>query len=121
MIFHHQHDRFCWHIDNQFYCGDSFIVAPVLNPEGVRDVYLPQGEWVDFWTGKQIRGPVILKQVKSPLQRIPVYVIKDAEIRVYPEKVLCTDEMNLDRAVDLTFDDAYKGFSDSLLGKVAKL
>ena len=38
--------------------GDSFLVCPVLDPSGVRDVYLPKGSWVDFWNGETIDGPI---------------------------------------------------------------
>jgi alpha-D-xyloside xylohydrolase len=121
MIFHHQDDPFCWHIDDQFYCGDSLLIAPVLNSKGIRDVYLPQGKWIDLWTGEQIQGPVMLKKAASSIERIPVYAVKDAEIRVYPEKVLCTDAMDLNKAEKLIFDADYKGLTNSIVGKLTNL
>jgi alpha-D-xyloside xylohydrolase len=121
LVFHHEDDPFCWHIDDQFYCGDAFLVAPVLNSEGVRDVYLPKGEWVDFWSGEAIKGPKLLRAIKSPLTRIPVYAVKGARIRVYPEPVQCTDEMKPDRAVRLVFDKNYRGVSASVLGRTTGL
>ena len=121
LIFHHQDDPYCWQIDDQFYCGDALLVAPVANSEGVRNVYLPEGRWRDLWNGQIIEGPRMLKQVASPLERIPVYAVDGATIRVYPKVVQSTNEMDLTKAVPLTFDDSYRGLNDSVLGNVAKL
>jgi hypothetical protein len=38
-------DPLCWTIDDQFYCGEDLLVAPLFNAEGRRDVYLPAGRW----------------------------------------------------------------------------
>jgi len=121
MIFHHADDPAVWTIDDQYYFGDAFLVAPMTTPTGRRDVYLPEGDWVDFWTGQQVQGPVLLKDVKQPITRMPIYVVKGAKVRVYPELVQCTDDMDLKKAVTLTFDKTYKGFAKSVLGKVVKL
>ena len=80
LIFHHGDDPACWNIDDQYYYGESLLVAPVLNAEGVRDVYLPQGKWTDLWIGEVIEGPKLLKNVKSGLWQIPVYAKTGATI-----------------------------------------
>ncbi len=121
LIFHHQDDPYCWHIDDQFYCGDNLLIAPVLNSEGERDIYLPKGTWTDFWTGEIIEGPVQLKAVQSDLARIPVFAVTGSEIPVYPEVVQHTGEMNLDKVRNLVFDQDYAGFSQSFLGEIIKL
>jgi alpha-D-xyloside xylohydrolase len=121
LIFHHELDPFCWMVDDQFYCGDSILVAPVLDATGARRVYLPEGSWVDFWTGEVIQGPRLLDDVESPLARIPIYVAKDAKIPIYPEAVQCTDEMDLSRTQDLVFDCEYEGVSKSILGEIIGL
>lgn len=121
LIFHHLDDPFCWQVDDQFYCGDSLLIAPVLNSEGVRDVYLPEGRWTDFWTGETTKGPVLLKQVKSELPRIPVYAVTGSEIPIYPESVRHTGEMDLSKVRRLKFDAGYKGMPESVLGKLITL
>jgi alpha-D-xyloside xylohydrolase len=120
MIFHHQHDRLCWHTDDQYYFGDSLLVAPVLDKTCVRDVYLPEGAWVDFWSGETIEGAVMLKDVKVPLERIPVFARRDSAIRMYPHVVQSTSEMDMDKCVFLRFDGNYKGLGSSILGDVAQ-
>lgn len=118
MIFHHQDDPLCWHIDDQYYFGDSLLVAPVLNDEGVRDVYLPAGKWVDLWTGQRHQGPVLLRDVHSPLDRIPVYAVEGATIPIYPERVLSTDEMDLANTAALAIDGSFRGLPASALGRL---
>jgi len=118
LVFHHEDDPTCWHIDDQYYLGDAFLVAPILNDAGQRDVYLPEGEWIDFWSGECLDGNRWLRGVEAPLERMPVYVRWGARVPVYPEQVQCTDEMDLDKAILLVFDEGYQGFADSVLGTV---
>jgi alpha-D-xyloside xylohydrolase len=111
----------CWHVDDQYYFGDAFLVAPIMNDDGVRDVYLPAGKWIDFWTGEILEGSCWLKKIKMLLEHMPVYVRFGAQVPVYPYRVQCTDEMDLTKAVKLTFDDQYRGLRASILGTVANL
>ena len=50
-------DARCVGIDDEYMFGDALLVAPVLR-EGVseREVYLPGGEWRDFYTGARLPG-----------------------------------------------------------------
>ena len=121
LVMYDQDDPVCWNIDDQYYCGESLMVAPVLNSEGVRDVYLPSGQWTDFWNGENHEGGQWLKNVKMPLSRIPVYARAGASIRIYPSVVQSTDQMKLDKSVNLVFDDSYRGFKESLPGKIIDL
>lgn len=45
-------------VDDEYMFGSRLLVAPVLE-EGVtgRQVYLPKGNWNDYWTGEQTVGP----------------------------------------------------------------
>ena len=117
MMFHDPRDPFCWRIDDQFFCGEHLLVAPVMNAEGVRDVYLPAGRWVDVWTGDVVQGPQLQRDVAMPLSRLPVYAAFGASVPVYPEPVQCTDEMDWDKCQPLVFDRTYRGFPDSVLGR----
>lgn len=110
LIFHHPDDRLCWHLDDEYYFGDDFLVAPVMNSENRRDVYLPEGEWVNFFTGERMDGGRWLKSVEVPLEEMPVYVRKGAEIPVYTEEVDCTDEMDLSKSTLLRIDEGFSGY-----------
>ena len=121
LIFHHEDDPMCWHIDDQYYFGNAFLVAPMMNDDGVRDVYLPAGKWIDFWTGEVLEGNRWLKKIKMSLEHMPVYVKFGAQVQVYPHRVQCTDEMDLTKTVKVVFDDQYQGLRDSILGTVVSL
>jgi alpha-D-xyloside xylohydrolase len=121
LIFHHEDDPMCWHIDDQYYFGNAFLVAPIMNDDGVRDVYLPAGKWVDFWTGEALEGNCWLKDIKMSLEHMPIYAKFGAKVPVYPYSVQCTDEMDLTKAVKVAFDDQYQGLRNSILGTVVSL
>lgn len=61
------------HIEDQYLLGESLLVAPVLCPENERSVYLPRGDWYDFWTKKRLAGERWLRCV-APLERLPLFV-----------------------------------------------
>lgn len=60
-------------LEDQYLFGRDLLVAPVLE-EGVdgRDVYLPEGDWVDFWTGESYNGGTTITVESSP-GHIPVF------------------------------------------------
>jgi hypothetical protein len=45
---------------HEYYFGDEMLVAPVLQADGERSVYLPPGRWMDFFTGQPHRGGTTL-------------------------------------------------------------
>ena len=113
LIFHHPEDNNCWHIDDEYYFGDDFLVAPVMSSDNCRDIYLPEGEWVEFFTGDRLSvsdGGKWLKDIETPLDRMPVFVRKGAVIPVYPEDVDSTDDMDMSKVENIIIDDNFKGF-----------
>ena len=62
-------------------------MAPVLSPVTQRAVYLPEGEWVDYWSGKQLPGRQTMA-VDAPLDRLPLYVRSGAILPKIPEDVM---------------------------------
>lgn len=45
-------DMKCRQVLNEYMFGDSFLVSAFD-----RKTYLPEGEWIDYWTGKKHKGP----------------------------------------------------------------
>lgn len=121
MVFHHADDDLCWRIDDQYYFGDDFLVAPLFQAGGVRNIYLPAGDWINFWTGEHTTGPIWLKNVQSPLHQMPLFVRKGAQIEVYPDPVECTDQMQPGHETAITFDSGYRGIAHSVLGPLLQL
>jgi alpha-D-xyloside xylohydrolase len=113
LAFHHPNDKMCWHIHDQYYFGDDFLVTPVMNSENRRDIYLPEGKWVNFFTGKVYEGNQWLRNFECPLDEMPVWARYGAKVPFYTEAVSCTDEMDLKKANKITLDETFKG-----IGKV---
>ena len=109
LLLHHPDDRQVWHIDDEYYFGDELLVAPVMNSRGVRDIYLPEGSWVDLFTGERHTGGRWLKGVEVPLERMPVFIREGASIDLYPDEVQCTDQMDRTRSERLVIDAHFTG------------
>ena len=113
-------DATVWAVSDEYMLGESFLVCPVLDASGTRDVYLPEAKWVDFWSGRVVTGPERLKEVKSPLSRLPLYVRYGARIE-FAEPVQYTDLLVKARRFSIVFDDGYQGFEKSELKSVVNL
>jgi len=110
LLMYHPHDRQVWHIDDEYYFGSEFLVCPVMNSDGYRDIYLPEGDcWIDFFTGERFRGNQWMHHVFSPLDRMPVFVREGTRIKLYPDEVDSTDDMDMSRAVTIEITKDYKG------------
>ncbi len=66
-------DRETWNIDDEFIYGERILVAPVTNPTDRRDIYLPEGSWIDFWDGYRVNGGTKFEK-EAAEDLIPVYV-----------------------------------------------
>lgn len=75
-----------WQIADAYGFGPALWVAPVLE-QGARErrVYLPRGEWLDFWTGEPAVGGHDAI-TPAPLDRIPIWVRRGSLIVTYPSE-----------------------------------
>jgi alpha-D-xyloside xylohydrolase len=55
----------------------------MTDPSGERHVYLPDGRWVDWWTGAVVAGGGY-RRVTKPLEQIPLFVRYGAVIATTP-------------------------------------
>ncbi len=120
LLIHHPYDKQVWHIDDEYYFGSEFLVCPVMNATphsdqqsenavGVRDIYLPDGLWVNFFTGERLDGGRWYYDVEVPLDQMPVFVRPGAHIKIYPDDVDSTDDMDLTKAITIEITKDYKG------------
>ncbi len=72
LVLDYPEDAACHACDDEYLMGDSLLVAPLTAGESSRYVYLPQGEWFDFYTGERYEGGARYN-VMPPLDRIPVF------------------------------------------------
>jgi alpha-glucosidase (family GH31 glycosyl hydrolase) len=86
MWLHYPDDPRAVACDNQYLWGENILVAPVLE-KGVtsRKVYLPQGDWFDFWTGERITGGRDLSRAVD-LETMPLFVRAGAILALGPVK-----------------------------------
>ena len=96
------------------------MVAPVMNSENKRDVYVPEGEWVNLFSGELTQGNRWLNDFECPLDEMPVWVKKGAQISVYPHHVSNTDEIDLAKTKKLVFAETYTGIVNSILADLLK-
>jgi alpha-glucosidase (family GH31 glycosyl hydrolase) len=75
--------------------GESILVAPIMiSGSASRSVYLPSGEWIDFWTDTVYPGNQSVV-VSSPLERMPLFIRSGSIIPMQPV-MNYTDEYALD-------------------------
>jgi alpha-D-xyloside xylohydrolase len=72
-------DPAAWLADLEYRLGPDLLVAPMTDPTGTRRVYLPAGDWVDWWSGEVSAGPGYVT-VTQPLDRVPLFVRRHAVI-----------------------------------------
>jgi alpha-D-xyloside xylohydrolase len=77
LLVEYPEDRNVWHIDDQYLFGDSFLIAPVLEPLEItarRSLYLPAGIWYDYWTKEVIHSTGMWIEREVDLETMPIYV-----------------------------------------------
>ncbi len=72
LVWHFPEDAVTHDLDDQVMLGPDLLIAPLIDAAPGREVYLPQGEWVDLWTGETFAGPSRLYRATA-LHEIPVY------------------------------------------------
>lgn len=100
LFFSAPQDERSWRTSDAYMFGDAFWVAPMLVPTATeRRVWLPEGEWLDYWTGALLEGGAEVT-VDAPLERIPVFVKAGSIVPTYPPDVTTLGDGNADpRAV----------------------
>lgn len=84
LAMHYEKDTNTWECNDEYLVGESLLVAPITDQGArARAVYLPEGIWVDYWTGERIKGGKnILRDV--PLDMCPIYVKGNSLLPTWP-------------------------------------
>ncbi|MBQ9785133.1 MAG: glycoside hydrolase family 31 protein [Clostridia bacterium] len=75
-----QDDVNVYDIQDQYMFGDAFMIAPVLTDAYSRNIYLPEGEWVDLMTGEEYtvgKDGMWLNDYQVSLADLPVFYNKN--------------------------------------------
>ena len=62
--------------------GDAFLVAPIVTDKTTRDIYLPEGEWLDLNTGEKItvgKEGKTLTGYTAKITQLPVFYNMNTE------------------------------------------
>jgi alpha-glucosidase (family GH31 glycosyl hydrolase) len=93
---------------HEYFLGEQLLIAPVLHPGGMETVYLPPGEWRDFFTGKRYQGGTTFT-ARYQLDETPVFV---REGGIVPEQAATeySDARPLERLVLNVYGSASGAF-----------
>jgi alpha-glucosidase (family GH31 glycosyl hydrolase) len=79
-----QHNETALTCDDEFLLGNDILVAPILQPGATaRDIYLPPGQWRDYWVspgsstgwnGQVFEGDTQLSAYPAGLDVLPIFV-----------------------------------------------
>jgi len=91
---------------NEYFFGDNIILLPVTAPAkdnfATVHVWLPQGDWYEWFTGTMLKGGKAYDR-KFTIGEMPVYVKAGAIIPMYPKV------MNLQQIIDSLIVRIYPG------------
>jgi hypothetical protein len=79
LALYHPQDARSVSADHEYLLGRDLLIAPVVDSSGFGDgtvvmpIYLPEGQWYDFWSHLLFRGPRELSY-KADLGRCPIFV-----------------------------------------------
>jgi len=73
LVLAYQDDPRVHHIDDQFLLGEDVLVAPVFTDSGTRSVYLPDGEWREYWTDDRYEGGQTVERAVD-IDELPIFV-----------------------------------------------
>jgi len=80
LFLEYPHDARTNNINDQFMIGSDVVVTPILTPSTThRSIYLPEGRWVDYWTGKQFNGGQY-HLIHAELDTLPIFIKEGAII-----------------------------------------
>ena len=80
LVLAYQNDENVYNITDQYMLGESLMICPVTQKGAqTRVVYLPEGTWTDYWTGKTYEGKNHYN-VLCPIDQLPIFVKQGAII-----------------------------------------
>ena len=87
LVLNYQDDLKARLIKDEYLLGPDLLVAPVIDENTSRVVYLPTGEWLNLFTGEAVTGPKTVIAT-APVDTIPVYARRGTILPKIPEDVM---------------------------------
>lgn len=74
LVYVYPDDKKTYDIWDEYIFGNAFLVAPFFTKESIRDIYLPEGKWLELDDpNKEYIGPTTITK-NCPLEFIPVFI-----------------------------------------------
>lgn len=84
LFYYDQEDAQTHYRTDEFLFGNQILVCPILEPNAQgRRMYLPKGNWYNYWTNEWVAGHKEL-WVNTDYDQIPLFVLEGAIIPKYP-------------------------------------
>jgi alpha-D-xyloside xylohydrolase len=83
LVVEYQDDPTVWNMSDEFLFGDGLLIAPIFGEENTRRVYLPEGNWTNWWSRDRICGGQWV-EVETDLETLPIFVREGAIIPMGP-------------------------------------
>lgn len=110
LVLDYQDDVNVYDIADQYMFGESMMICPVTTKGAqTRVVYLPEGEWYNYWTGKKTAGKKYINVV-SPIDQMPIF-IKAGAIIPRQEVVQYVGEEKIDHLTLDIYPDSASTFT----------
>lgn len=92
---HYPQDAIAVGRGDEYLWGRNILVAPVVEAGATsRQLYLPQGNWFDFWTGERVAGGREITR-NVDLQTLPLYVCAGSILPMGPVKQYTAEKINV--------------------------
>ena len=120
LVYYDQDDTHTHYRTDEFIFGNQILVCPILEPNAQgRRMYLPAGNWYNYWTKELVSGKKEL-WVATDYDQIPIFVKEGAIIPKYPVQQyvgeLEFDEVDLElyfkigKEKSVLYEDAQDGY-----------
>ncbi len=83
LVLQYENDENTYNLNNQFMVGENMLVAPIVE-QGMtkRMVYLPDGNWINYWTKERFSGKKHII-VDAPIDVLPIFIKVGSIIPMY--------------------------------------
>ena len=87
LVLNYQDDVQARQAGSEYLFGNDLLVAPIVDQGTQRTVYLPQGDWLDYWSGKPVSGGRTII-AEAAFDTIPLYVKQGTILPKIPDDVM---------------------------------
>ena len=86
LVMEYPNDKNTFDLNDEYMVGENILVAPIVTQGSTkRMIYLPKGEWINYFTNKTYSGNQYII-VDAPLDTLPLFIKNNSLIVKYPLK-----------------------------------